>query len=290
MWFRSLFDGLKGMSSRHRPARQRPVSRRLALEALEDRAVPASLSVGDVTLLEGNDGTRYASVPVTLSAPSAQTVTVNYRTADGTARAGSDYDALSGTLTFAPGQTSKSVPVPVRGDLFVEPDEKFSVKLSAAKNAKIADGTGVVTIADDGDGTPRPEITVYDFGGIEGTSDSPTLFTVAVTLSAASAEPITVNFATSDPLGDQGAISTGYVATSGTLTFAPGETFKTITIEVIADAYPEQTQWFYVNLFGASANAVIVDGQGVGEIADDDGWQPYFGGSDGVDVWPGFSL
>ena len=270
MLFRSLFDGLKSMSARHWATRQRPVTRRLTLEALEDRAVPASLSVGDVTLLEGNVGTQYASVPVTLSAPSAQTVTVNFRTADGTAKVGSDYDAVSGTLTFAPGQMSKSVLVPVRGDTLAEPDETFSVKLRDAKNAKIADGTGVVTIRDDGDGRPRRYLFISDAQTVEG---SALVFTV--TLDLPSTETITVSY------GDQPWL--GQAGTLGTLTFAPGETTKTITLETYDDNIAEATEYVNLYLFDASPNAVIADGLGEGVISDNDGFNPTWGGdTDGL--------
>jgi len=76
-------------------------------------------------------------VTVTLSAASGQTITVNYSTADGTALAGSDYTASSGTLTFAPGQTSKTVTVTVLGDTVVEGTESFTLNLSGATNATL---------------------------------------------------------------------------------------------------------------------------------------------------------
>src|SRR5262245_18897593 len=119
MWFRTLFDSLKAASSRT-PSRQarrgaplrRPAASRLAVDALEDRLVPASLRVSDATIIEGNAGAQNALVTVCLAAPSNQTVRVDYSTANGTAVAGSDYQAVSGRLTFAPGQTSKSVLIP----------------------------------------------------------------------------------------------------------------------------------------------------------------------------------
>ena len=130
MWFPTLFDSVKTARSRTPVChRRRPAGYGLAVEVLEDRLVPASLSVSDFTLLEGNTGSTNAIVTVTLSAPSAQTVTVqHYSTADGTALAGSDYQAVSGKLTFAPGETSKSILVPVFGDRVLEPDETIIIK------------------------------------------------------------------------------------------------------------------------------------------------------------------
>ncbi|MDX6585028.1 MAG: hypothetical protein QOI10_4212, partial [Solirubrobacterales bacterium] len=103
-------------------------------------------SVGDATVPE--DGGS-ATVPVTLSGPSARTVTVDYATAAGTASAGADYTSTSGTVTFAPGEISKTVSVPIIDDNLEEhPPETFTVDLSNPQEASIADGSGVVSIVD----------------------------------------------------------------------------------------------------------------------------------------------
>jgi Calx-beta domain len=261
MWLHTLFDLVKPGT-----ARRRPPPCRLAVAALDDRCVPASLAVGDAFLFEGNAGTQYAEVRVSLDAPSTRTVTVNYGTANGTALAGSDYQALSGKLTFAPGQTSKSILVPVSGDRLGEPDEALSVKLHGAKNAKIADGTGVVTIVDD-----EPRLSIRDGVATEGNAGT-TLMTFTVTLSAAHDETVTVNYATAD--GAATIADNDYLAAFGTLTFTPGETSKTITVEVIGDATPEPDEHFYLNLSGASANAWIANAYSFVGILDDDGWMP----------------
>lgn len=269
MWFHTLFDSLKpGRSrtpvpqARHGAARRRLAPCRLSVEALEGRLVPASLSVSDVTLIEGNAGIQYAEVRVSLDAPSAQTVRVNFNTADGTALAGSDYETASGKLTFAPGETSKTIRVSVSGDRLGEPDETFVVQLHGAKNAKVADGMGVVTIADD-----EPRLTISDGVVTEGNSGT-TLMTFTVTLSAAQGEGVTVNYATADGTAIAGE---DYLAAFDTLTFAPGETTRTFTVEVLADATREPDETLFVNLSGASSNAFVADGQGRGTILDDDG-------------------
>ena len=110
---------------------------------------PAITIENDVTVTEGNTGTVDATFTVRLSAASAQTVTVRFSTADGGAVAGSDYQAVSQTLTFAPGETTKTVTVRVNGDRLAEPTESFSVHLSDATNAFLADATGLATILDD---------------------------------------------------------------------------------------------------------------------------------------------
>ncbi|GAA4424744.1 beta strand repeat-containing protein [Acidovorax lacteus] len=108
-----------------------------------------SLSIDDVTVVEGNSGSVNAVFTVTLSAASGQTVTVNYATADGTATQPADYTATSGTLTFTPGQTTRTISVPVLGETVPESNETFFVNLSGAVNATIADNQGVGTIVND---------------------------------------------------------------------------------------------------------------------------------------------
>jgi hypothetical protein len=110
---------------------------------------PTSVSIGDVTVTEGNAGTSSALFAVTLSAASSSTVSVNYATANGTATAGSDYVATSGTLTFPPGTISQTITVVINGDTVAEPTETFFVNLSGALNAVVADGQGQGTILND---------------------------------------------------------------------------------------------------------------------------------------------
>ncbi|MBD2078274.1 DUF4347 domain-containing protein [Phormidium sp. FACHB-592] len=101
---------------------------------------------------EGNSGTTAYTFTVNLSNTSAETVTVNYTTADGTATvADNDYTAVSGVLTFNPGETSKTITVAVKGDTKVEQEETFLVKLLSSSNAMIASDANirVGTIAND---------------------------------------------------------------------------------------------------------------------------------------------
>ena len=108
-----------------------------------------SLSINDVVVTEGNSGTTNAVFTVTLSAASGQTVTVNYATADGTATQPADYTNTSGTLTFTPGQTTRTITVPVIGETVPEANETFFVNLNSATNATISDNQGVGTITND---------------------------------------------------------------------------------------------------------------------------------------------
>lgn len=120
-----------------------------------DETTPASLSVADVNLREGTTASSTALFTVTLSEASTLPVTVQYATSDGSAIAGQDYTAITGSLTFEPGQLSQTIAVTVLGDTLVEPDETFSVTLSQAVNAIVADGQAVGTIQND-DRPPLP--------------------------------------------------------------------------------------------------------------------------------------
>ena len=113
---------------------------------------PPQISIGDVSVIEGNSGTTAARFTVTLSAPSDSPVTVDFATADGTAAAGSDYKAVTGTVTFAPHETTKTITVNVIGDRTVELDETFFVNLSHATGATMAHGQGRGTIVNDDSG------------------------------------------------------------------------------------------------------------------------------------------
>ena len=220
------------------------------------------LSVGDVTLTEGDSGTKAANFVVTLSPANAVAVQVDYATADGTATAGSDYTAANGTLTFNPGETSKTVTVNILGDTDDEPDETFFLNLSNPTNADIIDGQGQATIIDD-DGLPS--LTVGDASLTEGDSGSQAM-TFQVHLSPAAAQTVQVQYATADGTATAGS---DYTAASGTLTFAPGETSKTVTVNILGDTVDEDNETFTLNLSNPS-NATIADGQGTGTITDDD--------------------
>ncbi|MEP6360375.1 MAG: retention module-containing protein [Halioglobus sp.] len=113
-----------------------------------------TISIGDDTVVEG--GT--ATVTVSLSAPVDEEVTVSFNTADGSATVGNDYNAATGTITFAPGQTSTTVSVTTVGDTVVENNETFFVNLSDADGATIVDGQGEVIILDDDVPPPPPVI------------------------------------------------------------------------------------------------------------------------------------
>ena len=233
----------------------------------DDDAAP-SLSVNDVTVTEGDSGTTNATFSVTLSQASGKTVTVSAASADGSATVpGNDYTATGSVpLSFAPGQTTQTVTVAVKGDTLDEVDETYVVNLSGASNATIADSQGTGTITDD---DAAPSLSVDDVSVTEGNSPNTTNAIFTVTLSQASGKTVGVSAASAD--GSATVIGNDYTATGSVpLSFSPGQTTKTVTVIVKGDASDEVDETYAVNLSGAS-NATIADSQGIGTIVDDDG-------------------
>ncbi len=223
-----------------------------------------TLSSNNVSVTEGNSGTTNANFTVSLSASSTNTVTVNFATANGSAAAGSDYVATSGTLTFAPGTTSQNITVQVNGDSSVEPNENFFVNLSNPTNATIAVGQGTGTINNDDAAT----ITINDVAKAEGNNGT-TAFTFNVTLTGTVQNAFSVNFATANGTATSG---TDYTATSGVLSFGgPNPATQQITVNVNGDTSVESNETFLVNLSGTlPAGVGFADSQGTGTITNDD--------------------
>jgi ELWxxDGT repeat protein len=122
---------------------------------------PPNITLSDVTASEGQGGTALAAVRVSLSGGYSSSVSVNYATADGTGLAGTDYTATQGTITFAPGQTSRFVMVPVRGDTSTETDETFTLTLSSPANGTIIRNAAQVTIRNDDPPVAAATISQY---------------------------------------------------------------------------------------------------------------------------------
>ena len=118
---------------------------------------PPTVSVTDVAVVEGDDSETLAIFTVSLSDAGIRPVTVNYSTADDTATADSDYTATSGTLTFTPGETTRTVTVPVTGDRLDEATEAFFLNLNAVNGATLLEGQGQATITDEDE---SPELAV----------------------------------------------------------------------------------------------------------------------------------
>ncbi|WP_410790432.1 Calx-beta domain-containing protein [Kribbella sp. C-35] len=239
-------------------------------------AAGPTLTVNDVTLAEGNTGTTPATFSVAIDQPATTTVTVHAATTDGTAPSPADFTGTSLDLTFQPGETSKQVSVPVVGDTIDEPDETFTLALSAASGATIADGQGVATILDDDEPIARPRLSVGDVSVPEGDSGTTTQASFTVTMDKAAGSPVNVHAATSDGTATS---PDDFTATSVDLTFAPGETSKTVAVPVVGDLVEEPDETFTLHLSAASG-ADINDADGVATIRDDDGSMPQLRVSD----------
>ena len=121
--------------------------------------VVPTISIDDASITEGDSGTSQLTFTVKLSQAASGPVTVNYSTANGTATAGSDYSALTGTITFAAGETTKTITIPVTGDTAVEANETFTVTLASPSGATIADGSATGTIVNNDVAPPPPPPT-----------------------------------------------------------------------------------------------------------------------------------
>lgn len=242
-----------------------PVNYILNGQSLNPNVTLPKLSLGDLTVTEGDSGSFVGNFQVKLSSASQDTVTVNYATANITALSGSDYIRTTGILTFAPGQTIKNLGVGILGDTISEARETFAVNLTQATKATILDGQGIGTIIDNDVAPSLPQITVNDISITEGnTGIQSGLFTVK--LSKASQDPITVRYATSNGTATAGS---DYRAISGVLTFAAGQTSRTVKVEVIGDTIVEGSEKFNFNLINPT-KATISDNLGVATITNND--------------------
>ena len=261
-------------------------SGRLANGLIVDDDRP-TLTIDSPRVAEGNSGTTELVFTVRLEPASTGQVTVDWSTPGGTATSGTDYTGASGTLTFAAGETSKTIPVEVWGDSTVEPDETVEVvifdpvpsgtPIRNADGAIAATARGVGTITnDDGRTSPLPSLTIDAPQVVEGPSGTTATLRFTVALSRTTARQVTVAWedagsgtARAGALCARGA---DYVAFApGTLTFAPGTRRQTIDVTVIGDAVDEPDETVAVRLHSA-VNATVppFTEVGVGTIVDDD--------------------
>ena len=225
----------------------------LAFQIVLLSAQPAAAQGDSVSVTKPDSGTTNCTFMVSLSVPQNQPVTVDFSTSDGTALAGQDYVATSGTLIFQPGETSKIVEVPVIGNTIPEGNKNFFLITPGSRaSCTIVDNHPGISIA----GTSIEE-------GNAGTHNA----TFVVTLSVPTTLPLSVDFTTSD--GTATVEHHDYVRTSGTLTFAPGGTSKIIRVPVIGNTIPEPDKTFFVNLFNPSRGE-ITTAQATGIILNDD--------------------
>ena len=233
------------------------------LELLDDdeESERIVLSVADGEAVEDAGEIGFA---VTLDGPSGAGVTVNYATADPSmgpaAAAGTDYERVSGTLTFVPGDVSRTVRVPLLDDSLDEPDEAFALVLTDLRGATLGRGSALATIRDD---DAPPALSVTDASGDEDVG----ALAFAVTLSAASGTRVSASYATADGTATAGS---DYTAAMGTLEFAPGEVSKTIRVEILDDSAHEADEETFELTLSGLVNVTAANVSATGTIRDDD--------------------
>jgi len=232
----------------------------------DDAAAAPAFSISDAApVTEGNAGTTSATFTVTLAAPAAGTLSVDYMTSNGNASAPADYTPVSGTLTFQPGEVSKTIVVAVKGDTIDEADEPFHIVLSNPQGGAvpITRGSASATILDDDD---PPVVSVSDASLAEGNSGT-TQMTFTLTLSAASEKSLAVSISSTNGTAQAGV---DFGGPGGSIVFVPGETSKTVNVGVFGDTTPEPDETFFFDL-SSPFEVTIGDGVGVGTIVNDDG-------------------
>jgi hypothetical protein len=267
---RLRFDSLQAMGK---------VIRRVGAALLLFAVIPAtanaapSIAVGDAHVTEGTGaGATNLDLPVTLSAASTDTVTVDYALAGGTATADVDFTATGGTVKLAPGETSAVIRVPVAQDDVDEPDETLTATLDAPANATLANATATGTIDND----DVPTITANALSAPEKNTGGTTLFAFVITLSNPSARDIGVTYRTVDvptaSVLDQATVGDDYSAVAPTrLTFAAGEVSKAAFVAIRPDTDPERNERFGLQLSDPLPGGTLAaGGLAIGEILNDD--------------------
>jgi hypothetical protein len=206
-----------------------------------------------------NEGDGKATLTVTRTGDTSGGSTVHYATSDDSATAGQDYTPTSGDLTFAPGETTQTIQVPIIDDTVVEGTEDFFVTLSNPVGANLGAPSQAIVYITDNDTSPTPTPSaspaIVDFDEAEyDVNEGDGNAIVTVSRSGNTSTTVTVNYATSD---DTAKSPMDYTSTSGTLTFGPGVTSQVIKIPIIDDNAHENTEDFFVALSNPSSNASI---------------------------------
>ena len=227
-----------------------------ATGTIADNDAMPELTVDDARAAEDADVMVFT---VSLNAPSALQVTVDYASSDGSATAGEDYNAAEGSLSFMPGDVERTISVMLTEDTMYEGDETFALTLDNPENAGLASAAATGTIADN---DAMPELTVSDTRA----SEDAVVLVFSVKLNAPSALPVTVSYATSDGTATAGE---DYTATDGSLKFTPGDIEGTISVLLQEDTLHEGDETFALTLSNPE-NAGLASAAATGTIADND--------------------
>ncbi|MDV3000268.1 MAG: hypothetical protein N5P05_001874 [Chroococcopsis gigantea SAG 12.99] len=233
---------------------------------------PPSVAIGDVRITEGNSGTTNAIFTVTRTGAATQPFSVRFATANNTALAGSDYTAVSGTLSFTATETSKTITVPIIGDTSVEPNETFFVNLSNPTNAVIGDGQGQGTIVND-DTLTTSTVTLSVNPNIV-TEDGFSFIAYTFARSGSLSNSLRVNF----NVGGTAALNsdytpiggTSYAATAGSITFAAGQNTAFLLLDPLPDANIEPNETINLTLTSGVGYTIGTPSAVTGTIGNDD--------------------
>jgi hypothetical protein len=220
------------------------------------------LSIGDVTINEGDGVDTTANFTISLSAASPQDVYVNYTLEEQTAFIGADVGSSAGRLKILAGQTSGSIAITVKGDLIDEFDENFIVRLASPSNAALQKSEAIGKIVDN---DAQPTLTVTDVIVNEGNSFSSGLV-FKVSLSAPSGKPISFRYSTADGSAIAGK---DYFAVNNIWNIAPGVTSVDLGVSISSDNIYELNEEFFLNIL-EPMNVTVADSQGKGTITNDD--------------------
>ncbi|HZG51621.1 MAG TPA: Calx-beta domain-containing protein [Pyrinomonadaceae bacterium] len=220
-----------------------------------------TVSVAQTSVMEGNSGTRNIVFGLSLSNASYEQVQVQYATVDGTAAAGSDYVAASGTVVFNPGTLNATAAAVVNGDTQVESNETLFVKLAQPINATIANGLSMGIIYNDDGAVVR--LSARDYLVNEGDGRVTLTVTRSGDPSAFSIDYQTLDNDTftagcSDQVNNRNSAYArcDFATVAGTLDFAAGENSETITVPIIDDSFVEGNETFWVYLINQEGAAI----------------------------------
>ncbi|HYV09388.1 MAG TPA: Calx-beta domain-containing protein [Pyrinomonadaceae bacterium] len=202
------------------------------------------------------------TIPITVKRDGGVgTLTVQFSTLDGAAKAGEDYVATSGTLTFLEGETTKTFNVTILNNAAVELGELFFVTLKNPDQPDVVGNPGLASILIH-DNSTTPALSINHVNIIEGNSA-----TLTVSLGPATGRTVTVNYSTSDESTTSGK---DYQPVSGTLTFNPGVTTQTIVVQSLEDTIDEFVETLNVNLSNPVNANLVNGGVGSANIIDND--------------------
>lgn len=259
-------------------ARSSPVS---AIPSPVERPAPV-MTINDVVKPEGSGApgqTTPFEFTVTVSPPAVRPVTVDFAATAGSALPSFDFAPASGRLQFNPGESAKKITVQVVADRVPEKDENFTVSLTTNTNSVAVKSQGIGVITEDDGGSSQPVLQVSEYRSMcllcvwpdtvrfEGDNGGYQDFVFRVFVSSPSGTAsLTVDYFTSDGTANSGS---DFIASSGTLTFLPGESSKDIIVPVLEDDTRERDEVFTVTLKNAS-HGIIAKPHAVGAILNDD--------------------